>query len=120
VTIGTGDGGDFGNSGVTMVSTSAKIDAVIEESLSRISGENGEAGLLLHSALAEIRRLRSELELVQAEKKLLSRRVSSAYITLYDHDGYYDPVKKTGNALGLAGLIDDALAILSGSEDKSS
>jgi hypothetical protein len=120
VTIDPGDGGDIRNSCVKMVSTTAKIDAVIEESLSRISRENEEAGFLLQSALTEIRSLRSELGLMEAEKKLLSRRVSSAYITLYDHDGYYDSAKKTGNALGLAGLIDDAIAILSGSEDKNS
>lgn len=106
--------------GIPVVSNSVDIETIISESISRISIESGEAGLMLSSAAAEMRRMRAEIAILKGEKRMLSKRVSSAYIVLYDHDGYYDPVKKTGNAEGLAAIIDDALLILSGSEDESS
>lgn len=43
-------------------------------------------------------------------------RCASAAVLLWDYDGYYDPVTKKGNIVGLAELIDDAFMILNGGE----
>jgi len=61
--------------------------------------------------------LEAELECVRKRVKILGRRISSAYIVLYDYDGYYSPETKSGNLEGLASVVSDALLILSGSED---
>ncbi len=66
---------------------------------------------------ARISELETELETVRKEGKTLGRRVSSAYIVLYDYDGYYNPETKRGNLEGLASVVSEALRILSGSED---
>jgi hypothetical protein len=42
------------------------------------------------------------------------QRIADASITLYDYDGYYDPVTKQGNADKLAMVIDDVYTILQG------
>lgn len=68
-------------------------------------------------AQSEVDGLRERLSLVEGEKRILAQRVSSAYIVLYDYDGYYNPKTKKGNVEGLASVVDIALGILSGSED---
>lgn len=43
-------------------------------------------------------------------------RAASAAVLLWDYDGYYDPVTKKGDIVGLAELIDDVFMILNGGE----
>lgn len=44
----------------------------------------------------------------------LERMIGDASIILWEYDGYYCPKKKTGNAEGLASVIDDAFHALQG------
>jgi tetrahydromethanopterin S-methyltransferase subunit F len=66
---------------------------------------------------SRVSELEAELESVRKRVKIFGRRISSTYIVLYDHDGYYNPETKSGNLEGLASVVSDALRILSGSED---
>ena len=62
---------------------------------------------LCSEAAAEIDRLRSEL-------KESHDRIAGASILLYDWDGYYDAIKKKGNTVELANLIEDVYKELQG------
>jgi hypothetical protein len=50
------------------------------------------------------------------EKRLenCNNKISDVLATLYDYDGYYDPVTKTGNVEKLAMIIDEAYDTLKG------
>lgn len=73
---------------------------------------------LLSMCRTEISKLHAQITATEGERKLLARRVASAYIVLYDYDGYYDEKMKTGNVEGLAAIVQQASNILNGSEDK--
>jgi len=51
---------------------------------------------------------------LQQQVRNLESRIKDASIALYDWDGYYNPVKKTGNTVELASLIEEAYATLQG------
>lgn len=62
---------------------------------------------LLIDARQEIERLRTEL-------KESNDRIAAASILLYDWDGYYDAIKKKGNTVELANLVEDVYKELQG------
>ena len=64
-------------------------------------------GLLLSDSADEIERLRAEL-------KESNDRIAAASILLYDWDGYYDAIKKKGNTIELANLVEDVYKELQG------
>lgn len=54
--------------------------------------------------------------LIELQKKIknLEKKIGDACILLWDYDGYYNPNTKTGDAVALATLIDEAFTILQG------
>ncbi len=92
---------------------SPKPDLTVEDIMMR----NQVLAMRSRELEARITELETELETARKEGKMLGRRVSSAYIVLYDYDGYYSPETKRGNLEGLASVVSEALRILSGSED---
>lgn len=57
---------------------------------------------------------RQEIERLRAELKESNDRIAAASILLYDWDGYYDAIKKKGNTVELANLVEDVYKELQG------
>lgn len=58
--------------------------------------------------------LQEKVQELENKIKDLEERIGSASVLLWDYDGYYDPLTKTGDARDLAGIIDEAYIILQG------
>ena len=57
----------------------------------------------------------THLKLIELENRIanLEKRIEHASMLLWDYDGYYDPIQKTGDVIALAGLIDESFKISS-------
>jgi len=93
------------------------IDKTLDITVEDVMMRNQVLTLRSRELERRVAELEAELEYAQKRIKMLGRRVSSAYIVLYDYDGYYNPETKRGDLEGLASVVSDALRILSGSED---
>jgi hypothetical protein len=67
-----------------------------------------------YSFRAICREAADEIERLRAELKESNDRIAAASILLYDWDGYYDAIKKKGNTVELANLVEDVYKELQG------
>ena len=67
-----------------------------------------------YSFRAICREAADEIERLRTELKESNDRIAAASILLYDWDGYYDAIKKKGNTIELANLVEDVYKELQG------
>lgn len=63
---------------------------------------------------SELTALKAEVEQLKSTVKDREKRIAAASILLYDWDGYYDAIKKKGNTVELANLVEDVYKELQG------